>query len=254
MKKQSVILSIDSLINQNSLEKGAIQYIEYLLRNEIPFYIIYEQCSRNKAQIINYLIKRGMPELDSNILYASSDAAIAWMLSKDNAFNKVVYIGGRGLKESIEIAHLQIDYRSPDAVLLGLNREVSYKDYNDVLQYILNGAKFISIDNRKTQIYEGITMIGNDAIVKMLECASDTRALKFGRGSEMLLFECLKHFGLDKENTIMISDEFYGDLLPAMNLGLKTILITNGQSIETYGFDKNYHPDSIAETYYGLIK
>ena len=254
MKNKTVLLSLDSLIGSSTIEGGAINYLEYLLRNQINFYIMYEQCSRNKAQVVEYLIKRGFPEISDEVLFASSDAATTWIMSKDNMYHRVAYLGGRGLKESIDIAHLQTDYSNPAVVIIGLDREVSYKDYNDMLQYILNGAKFISIDNRKVQTIEGLTMIGNGSIIKMLEEASDTKAFKFGKGNEMLIHQCLTHYNISREDVLFTSDNYYSDILPAMNLGLETIFITSGNSIEKYGFDNNYHPSRIADTYYGLIK
>ncbi len=251
MNKNNIIF-LEALIDNRGIREGAIEYIEYLIRNNIFFVIVSEQCSRNKSQIIEYLTKYGFPMIEETNIFTSSNAAIRWLLSKE-IYKNVAYLGGRGMKEAIETSPLEINYTNPDAVLIGLNREVSYKDYNDFLQYILNKAQFISVDDRKSQLYEGLSMIGNAAIVKMLETASNTKALKFGRGNEMLLIEVMKNYDLDKEDTILISDEFYLDILPAMNLGLETTLITNGNSLEKYGFDNNFHPTHIAENYKGLL-
>ncbi|MBR2067333.1 MAG: hypothetical protein IJ875_03625, partial [Solobacterium sp.] len=184
--------------------------------------------------------------------YTTAMAAVDWIMSKEGTYKSVTYIGGAGMKEAVNKSGLLIDYKDPDVVFVGMNRELGYKDYCDILQYISGRSLFISTDNRKTQRYDGMMMIGNGSIVKMLEYASNKEAISFGRGSVMTIHLAMRHLKSYVEDAIFVSHRFQDDLLTASIAGMETTLITEGKDIYSLGVSKDYYPTSIADSLEGL--
>jgi ribonucleotide monophosphatase NagD (HAD superfamily) len=181
-------------------------------------------------------------------------AAVDYLLVKFPQWKKAAYIGGRGIRAALELGGFSIDHKQPDVVFAGMNRNLSYKDYSDILQYLLNGAVLISTDSRRTQRMEGVDMIGSGAIVRMLEYASQKRAVDFSRGSDILLRMALRYLNIKAEDTLAVGDDFNRDIVPAIKRGMDTVLITNGEGIENLEMSDTIHPTYIVEDLSGLTR
>jgi len=181
-------------------------------------------------------------------------AAVDYALYNYPMYQSASMIGGAGLKEALTVGKFTSDLSTPKFLFAGMDRNMNYMDYSYALQALLNGALFFSVDDRKIMKSDGLDLIGNGAVVKMLEEASGVKAEHFGRGSGLLIKYALRYLSVNADQAVMIGDDFRKDIIPALPLRLETVLITNGGSIMEMGVSDALHPDYIVEDLFGLCR
>ncbi len=247
-------INLDTLIKGNSIKLGADVFIDTLQKSGIPFLIFTEQCNKTSEQLCEHLASIGIKNIKPNQIYTTAMAAIDWIANKANHLHRFAYVGTKALKNTIESANYQIDFINPEVVLVGMDRNMTYREYCDISNSIQNAKYFISIDNRNKEKVDGIEMIGNKAIVRMLEVSSNKKAMDFGRGSEISIHMALLYLGLGLEDVVCVGSNFKKDIVPAHNLGIDTVFVTEGKGVLGLGMDKGLHPTYLVEDLYGLTK
>ncbi len=248
----SYIIQLDVLIQNGVASKGAISFMKKLEEENMPYVIITEQSGRIRDHIADYFIDRGFRYIRPSSIYTSSMACTDYIHIRYPKMSKAAYLGGAGIKEALEKGKYQITFDHPDFVLLGMNKKSTYYDYSKIAIAVREGALLVSTDNREIQIVDGLKMIGNASIVKMIEHSTNTNSITFGRGCENLLL--MTKLFMQKENILFIGNDFQRDIIPAINCEFTTVFVTEGRSIEQLGMNEKYHPDYIVEDLYGLTK
>lgn len=254
MFDKTYLIQMDCLIRNQKARPGAVEFIDALNENGFSYVIISEQSGRTRAQLVEMFEKSGFHYIEPGDFYVSAMAAVDYLLIKFPTWKKAAYIGGKGIQAALEQGGFSIDYARPDVVFAAMDRNLSYKDYSDTLQFLLDGAVLISTDSRRTQLIDGVDMIGNGAIVKMLEYASGKRAVDFSRGSDILLRMALRYLGIKAADALAVGDDFARDIVPALKRGIETVLVTNGEGIMDLGMTDTVHPTYIVEDLSGLVR
>jgi 4-nitrophenyl phosphatase len=248
------IFMLDTLMRNNKPSKGASELLDKLHARHMPFAIMTEQSGRTAEEIAEKMNQCGFRGIASDDIYSSSMAAVDWILRMYPQKNKAALIGGRGMKDAVENGNILINHIDPDWLILGMNANLTYIDYCDALQVLDDGAQMILTDERATLLKDNARMIGTKSVASMLAYASGKDYISFGRGTERFLKQGMKHFNVPAENALMIGSSFQKDICPALSLGMNTIYVTFGTSIEGLGMDDACHPDYIVEDLFGLIK
>ena len=222
----SYIIQLDVLVKNGIASKGAIAFMKKLEEEGMPYIIVTEQSGRIQDHIADYLVERG--------------------------FRYIRYLGGAGIKEVLEKGNYQITFDHPDFIIMGMNKKSTYYDYSRISLAVQDGAMLVSSDNRNVQFVDGLRMIGNAAIVKMIEYATGCKSISFGRGCDNYLL--MAKLYLNQENILFIGNDFERDILPAMHCEFTTVFVTEGNSIENTGMNEQHHPDYIVEDLFGLTK
>ena len=249
------LIQLDLLMrNGKEKNKGAIELIDALVAEDIPFLILSEQTGRKRESIVEYLNQIGFQGIQKHHIYSSAMASVDWILQNHPQKNKVAYLGGVGIKEALEIGQLELNHHYPDWFFIGMNRNATYQDYCFALQSIEAGAQLISTDERQLQIREGAPMIGNASVVKMLEYASGKQALHFGRGTEKLISMALNYKELKNDQAIYIGDRYKEDIGCANQMNIESLYVTYGNTLEHIQKYDSIHPTYIVEDLFGLTK
>ncbi|MBE6109061.1 MAG: hypothetical protein E7194_01435 [Erysipelotrichaceae bacterium] len=254
MIDKTYLIQMECLIRNQKARPGAVELIDALNENGLSYVIISEQSGRTRAQMVELFESCGFHYIEPGDLYFSAMAAVDYLLIKFPQWKKAAYIGGKGIPAALEQGGFVINNAKPDVVFVAMDRNLSYKDYSDTLQYLLNGSVLISTDSRRTQIIDGVEMIGNGAVVKMLEYAAQKRSVDFSRGSDILLRMALRYIGVKAENALAVGDDFMRDIVPAIGRGMETVLITNGEGINDLPITDKLHPTYIVEDLSGLVR
>lgn len=254
MIKSNYLFMMDSLIRNQKPLKGAVEFLDRLNRERLPFVILSEQCGKTREEIAHKMNDAGFYNIRSLDIYTSSMAAVDWMRWMYPEKNKAVMIGGKGMKEALDKGQIEVNRVHPDWLLLGMNTNMTYIDYSDALQVLEDGAELVVTDNRKTLINDGDRMIGNASIAHMLEYASNKEAISFGRGTDRFLKQAMKYLGIMPEKITLVGTNFHKDIIPAISLDMTTVYVTQGNSIVNLGMSDAVHPDYIVEDLSGLNK
>ena len=248
----SYIIQLDVLVKNGIASKGAIAFMKKLEEEGMPYIIVTEQSGRIQDHIADYLVERGYRYIRTSSIYTSSMACRDYMHLRYPDMQKACYLGGAGIKEVLEKGNYQITFDHPDFIIMGMNKKSTYYDYSRISLAVQDGAMLVSSDNRNVQFVDGLRMIGNAAIVKMIEYATGCKSISFGRGCDNYLL--MAKLYLNQENILFIGNDFERDILPAMHCEFTTVFVTEGNSIENTGMNEQHHPDYIVEDLFGLTK
>ena len=249
---KNYLIEMDCLIHHGVRRQGAITLIDCLHENRIPYLIISAQSARTRTQTAQIMNERGFNGVRPANIYTSTMAAVDWVMWNHPERKKASYIGGYGLKQTLEEGGLTISFRDSQLLFVGMNRNMTYSEYSDALQSLLEGALLLSTDSRRTQAVSSRQMIGSGAVVRMLEYAANVKAEEFGRGSANIFEAALRYMRLEKEQVIFVGTDFQKDIIPAHNAGLETVFAANGANILELGMSEELHPDYIIEDLIGL--
>ncbi len=233
---------------------GAVLLIEALVLQDIPFLILCEQSSRTVEQIRNHMVALGFPQFSTDCVYTSTMAAITWIAKEYPDKIRANYLGGKGLKNTLIDSGFVLDTGKPDWLFVGQERFANRVDYNYALSFLRRGTAIISTDSTHVEYHEGQIDFGCGAIVKMLEYASNQKALEFGRPSVMTVAYALQYLSLNPQDVVYIGDDYVLDILPALRCRMDTALVTNGKSIFDLKMKENLHPKWIVENLAGLAR
>ncbi len=254
MRSRCYVMYLDALLDGSAVRPGADAFIQFLRQYSLPFLILSQQSSRDRRRITEQLENAGIKGVMERDIYTTSMAAVDWCVLKMPERVRAGYIGGDALKSALRQGGYIMDSLEPELYFVGMDQHMNYRDYSDTLQCLLSGAKLVSVDSRKIMVRDGLQMLGNGAIVKMLEYASDQEALDFGRGSKHTIQMALRYLRVNEEDVMMIGTDFLSDIVPVLDTDMETVYVTWGESIEHTGMNNQCHPKYIVEDLYGMMK
>jgi 4-nitrophenyl phosphatase len=254
MIDQLHILQTEVLVNGRRPREGAIELIRFFHEQDIPYLILSEQSGRNRSQLADFFENCGFPRIFDHRFYTSAMAAVDWLMAYEPERRTVDYLGGNAIRSAIEISGLNLSRNEAQALFLGMDRNLTYDDYADALQPLLNGALLLSTDSRRRMRLEGREIIGNGSLTKMFEYAAGTKAADFGHGSILMLRMALRYLKLYPEDVLMVGNSFEKDIQPAVELGMPSVYVTQGRSIVNLDISEDCHPDFIVEDLHGLTR
>jgi HAD superfamily hydrolase (TIGR01458 family) len=204
--------------------------VERLKSSGIPFCFLTNSTQFPKRHILQDLQGAGFdlssehlltsPQAAANVLRSQGIQQLGWMCSEE-------------LKEDFtgfHFANPDQANESVEAVVVGdLGQGFSYPVLNQAFRWIQEGAKLVALArNRFYQSKQGL-VLDCGPFVKLLEEATGTEALVTGKPSPAFFQSGLEQVGTSPENTVMIGDDLDFDVLPAMEMGLRGILVATGK-------------------------
>lgn len=118
----------------------------------------------------------------------------------------------------------------PDAVLVGLDRTLTYARLRQALRAILAGAAFYGVNRDPRLPIEDGFEPGTGALVAALEYASGLTAEVIGKPGPGVVYQALQRLGAGPEATLMIGDALDLDVVAGHAAGLNTALVLSGLS------------------------
>jgi 4-nitrophenyl phosphatase len=248
------LIQMDAIWRGGRPRPGAVEFLDALQAGGLRYLLFTEQSGKRRAVIAKMMNDAGFHGIHSSEIYTGAMAAADYIDWRYPNQKKAYFLGGAGVKEALRERSFEVNRYHPDWVFIGMNRSLSYEDYSEAFHQILYGARLVSVDSRRVQFADGEQIPGNGAVVKMLEYASETEAMEFGRGSETACRQAARALAVLPEQLSVVGNDFRRDLLPAISLGARTFYITEGRALDGSGITSDVHPDYIADDPSGLIR
>ncbi|MEM1945999.1 MAG: HAD-IIA family hydrolase [Candidatus Caldarchaeum sp.] len=211
---------------------GGIKLIEEARKRNIKVLVLTNATKRNE-DILKELRGVGLPIMEDEVLSAGQATGI--YLREKVGSARVWILGEPSLADELQkYGHIVVNDEAgkPDFVVVGLDRDLTYEKLNKALAFLRAGAELIACHTSKRIPEQGREVISVGPIVKALEYASDRKAVVIGKPSRIMYEMALKKLGVDAHTAAMVSDEYFNDLAPAKELGIKTILTLTGVTKE----------------------
>lgn len=201
-------------------------FIERLRKAGKPFLFLTNNSTSSPKDVAKKLTETFNVEAYENEIYTSSLATADYL--KTLKGDTVYVLGEKGLVEAVEAAGFTLTDDHPDHVVMGLDREVTYDKFEKATLAIQKGASFIAT-NKDTNLPTERGMVpGAGSLVALVEKATRVKPTFVGKPEAIIMDEAMKNIGLDKEDVLMVGDNYETDILAGINNDIDTLLVFTG--------------------------
>jgi len=247
--KKGFLIDMDGVIYRSAeLIPGAVEFIRTLKENDVPFLFLTNNSQRTRRDMATKLQRMGLPVGEEHIFTCAM--ATARFLARQKLHGTAYVIGEGGLLNALHVNGYSIVDKSPDYVVVGEGRTLSFEMLEHAVQMVLDGAKLIATNLDPNCPTQNGTRPGCGAIVALIEAATGIKAFSVGKPSPVMMRTARKELGLATSETIMIGDTMETDILGGVQMGYRTILVLTGstraEDLHKYGYQPDMIVDSVA--------
>lgn len=160
----------------------------------------------------------------------TSGYASAKYIKKKYEGSRVYVIGEKGLKDELIKQNIKICESNCNIVLVGLDRDFTYKKMTKALNFILEGAVFIATNTDPFLITDEGIIPGTGALISSIEIASGKKAIVTGKPSKFMIDLILNELKVKPKEILIVGDKLETDILMGIEGGMRTALVLTGAS------------------------
>ncbi|MGH1365910.1 MAG: TIGR01458 family HAD-type hydrolase [Calditrichia bacterium] len=220
------LIDIDGVLYvEKQVIRGAVESINYLQKNKIPFCLVTNTTSKSRNTLHTNLQRKGF-KLNLEQVFSAPFATAQW-LKEQNVSSINLFLRGDAYRE---FKDFRITNNKPEYVVIGdVGDDLTYKSLNQAFRLIFNGAKMIALQKNRYWLRGDGLAIDAGAIVAALEYAASKKARIIGKPSPDFFQQAIRSIGIAKENLAMIGDDMEADIIGAAKEGLYTIAVKTGK-------------------------
>lgn len=252
-----LLLDMDGVIYRGSeLIDGAADLIQTLVDQAVPFRFLTNNSQRTRRDVATKLQRMGLPIEEKHVYTCAM--ATARFLARQKPHGTAYVIGEGGLMTALHHNGYSIVDKDPDYVVVGEGRMLSFEQLETALRMILAGARLVATNLDPNCPTDKGMRPGCGATVAMLEAASGLKAFSVGKPSPVMLSDACRDLGLPPDRVIMVGDTMTTDILGAVQLGLRSVLVLTGstktEDLSQFAYQPDVVLDSIAELDMALLQ
>jgi len=225
---QSLILDMDGVLWRGNQQIGnLIEVFETISSLGLSFVFATNNSTLSVEQYVVKLEQFGV-QINPEQVINSSLATGYFLLSKYPGGGTVYCVGEEGLKRTLSDFGYDHSNYDPLAVVVGLDRNLTYQQLADATLHIRSGVSFIATNPDNTLPTPRGMEPGAGSIIAALVAATGIEPHIIGKpflGLYELALERLPSF---PENTLVIGDRLETDIVGAQRLGCRTGMVLSG--------------------------
>ena len=246
MNKAFLIDMDGVLYKSDELIPGANEFINKLLKKEIPFLFMTNNSQRTRRDIMTKLHRMGIKVKLEHIF--TSAIATARFLSRQRPNGTAFVIGEGGLLTALHDEEYAIVDHEPDYVVIGEGRSLNIEMLDKAVDMVYKGAKLIATNlDPNCPTKDGLRP-GCGAFVSMIEKATGKKAFSVGKPSPVILRMARKELDVRTAETVVVGDMMSTDILGGVQMGYQTILVLSGATKKEDLADYSYTPGLIVNS------
>ena len=227
------------------LVEGSAEFLARLRSLNIPFMFLTNNSQRTRRDVVMKLNRLGIEAVEREVFTCAM--ATARFLARQKPKGTAYVIGENGLANALHVNGYTIVDDDADYVVVGEGRTLSFEMIEQGVRLVEKGAKLIATNPDTSCPTEQGIRPGCGAIVAMIEKAAGVDSFSVGKPSSVMMQMARKELGLRTDETIMVGDTMYTDVLGGVQLGYRTVLVLSGHTREEDLASYAYRPDLIAD-------
>lgn len=244
---QGYILDLDgtTYVGSNRLPLSE-RFIHYLDRSKRQYLFMTNNATRPVSKIYDQLKVDLQLPVEISQIYTSAVAAIEYLQENYERSSKVFVLGEEFLKAEVQKAgYVVTDSNQAQVVLQALDRHLNYQRLTLACQCLLNGADFI-VTNRDRLIPTELGLApSSGAITRFLMEASEKDPFLIGKPSPSIVESAVRRMNLNKDQVLMIGDNYQTDIQAGHLAGVDTCLVLTGVTAKEDVSNFSYQPSYI---------
>jgi HAD superfamily hydrolase (TIGR01458 family) len=247
--KTPILIDFDGVIRLGNIPAhDAGEFLNFILENNIPSYIISNSTLKTGKGITQFLVDNKLPSEVPAM--TATDATLHYV---SEHYKKVsVYC----VDEINQLFSNYIDDENPEAIIIGDNGEQwNFQMMNEIFNKVYNGVELVAMHKNKFWSPEGKLSLDAGAFISAIEYASGKTATLIGKPSPIYFQSALNLLGFAKgSDFIMIGDDIDSDIVGAQQAGGKGILIYTGKTEYPLSDDEKIKPEFEAQNLLDVIE
>ena len=230
---RSLICDMDGVLWRGTSPLPGLKDFFALIRDlELKHVMVTNNSSHTPTQYVHKLAGMGVVTTEDHVL--NSAVATAHYVVERKPGATVYALGGSGVMEALQLSGLTVvdgdDNQRVDFVVMGWDRELTWRKLATATRHILAGAPLVATNPDLTFPLEDALAPGNGAQIAALEAATGVKATVVGKPAPLLYQQALHQMGAAPDETLVIGDRLDTDILGGIRLGLPTALVLTGIS------------------------
>lgn len=228
MTYKGYLIDLDGTIykGKNRIPAGEA-FVHELQKRQLPYLFVTNNTTRTPETVQEMLAQHFNVQTPVSTIYTATLATIDYM--NDLGLEKTVYvIGEAGLKDAIKAAGYVEDKENPAYVVVGLDWQVDYEKLAIATLAIEKGAHFIGTNPDLNIPTERGLLPGAGSIITLLEVATRVKPVYIGKPNAIIMDKAVKRLGLDREEIVMVGDNYLTDIRAGIDNNIPTLLVTTG--------------------------
>lgn len=211
---------------------GASSFVERVRALGKGLVFVTNSTLRPRAYYAEKLVRLGI-SVQPQEIFTAAYATGRYLKSVFNGYSPSLFLLGEdGLVE--EFRELSPRFLSPsddevaDAVVVGLDRDITYYKLCKAVRDIMAGARFIGVNGDPLWPVEEGFMPGVGVFLSAIKEATGINPLIVGKPSTYMLEMAMAAYGCDPSEVFMIGDKLDSDILMGRSAGVRTALVLSG--------------------------
>jgi HAD superfamily hydrolase (TIGR01450 family) len=232
---QAFLLDLDGVVYRGErVLPGARELVEWLDVSGRQALYLSNNSIATPGEVTDKLVRLGMPRPEGRVLTAGW--AATQLLAERFPGGRVFVLGLPPVARMVEEVGLRlawqetVDGPTPDAVLVALDRSLTYDRLRRGLRAVLGGAAFIAVNRDPRLPVEDGFEPGTGSIAMALQYASGEEAEIVGKPAPGIVLEALRQLGAPREQALLIGDGLDLDIPAGRAAGVDTALVLTGLS------------------------
>lgn len=234
------------LKNHNGIISGIENTFEFLIENNIDYYILTNDASRSPEELALGYQRKGIDSITADRIISSGMLTRDWLSLKIKN-GRVAYLGTEKSAHYIEMAGLetlpinQLDIDDVDDVKCLVFLDDEGFDWNDDVNKVINllRKKNMSVVVANTDINYPVSRsdiaIAIGGLSDMVETILGKHFIRFGKpDAQMFMFafeKACKKQALKRDDILMVGDTLFTDIIGGNKFGMDTVLVLSGNTL-----------------------
>ncbi|MHC5227365.1 TIGR01457 family HAD-type hydrolase [Enterococcus sp. LJL99] len=225
---QGFLIDLDGTIYLGSqIIPAGKRFVEKLQTLQLPFLFVTNNTTKAPSEVANRLANEFDIHVPEKTIYTASLATIDFMKA-DGKGNKVYVIGESGLVDLILAAGFIWEEETPDYVVVGLDTAINYEKLSTAILAIQKGSTFIGTNPDKNIPTERGLLPGAGSFIALIQTATQVEPIIIGKPKAIIMDEAIKRLNLDKNEVLMVGDNYETDIQSGLQNGIDTLLVLSG--------------------------
>jgi 4-nitrophenyl phosphatase len=229
--------------------EAASDFVKRLRQKNLPYLFVTNNSSRTPAQVAEKLRGFDIPA-EEDLVFTTSMATANYIYDRKKDAS-IYLIGEEGIRTALEEKGFQFAGEHAEYVVVGIDRDLTYEKLAVACLAVRNGAVFLSTNADVALPTERGFMPGNGSITAVITVSTKTKPIFIGKPESIIVEQALKVLGTNKNETLMVGDNYDTDIMAGMNAGMDTVLVHTGVTTRDMlsGYDRKptYSIESLDE-------
>jgi len=219
-------------------------FLSFLGRRAMPVVYITNNSTLTHKALGERLSDFGV-ETDGSQIITSATATARYLLRVFPDGGLVYVVGEEGLIQAVKSVGFEIGDSKPQAVAVGLDRQINYQKISNAASAIFAGASFIACNIDSGAPTAGGISPGAGAMVAAIQAVVQVAPVVIGKPEPTMFFEAARRMGLKPDECAAIGDRLDIDIVSAQRAGMTGILVLSGMAKLDMLQDSPHRPDLV---------